>query len=186
MLPLSLDLSIWNLKARPPMTHFLRWSHAYSNKASSPNSASPFGPTGADFFVVVCLFFIQITTVPAQKILRAWKKWRLPVFLLHPRAKVKNACKTIQILIAQHSKDHNGCDCQITRYVKQPLTEREYHWSFNTTLTEMLALVSDKDIKVVTWIIPSAEKRISSDTEHVEKAQTELQGWKYVRGKYIT
>lgn len=95
-------------------------------------------------------------------------------FLLYFRAKIKNACKNIQIRIAQQSKDRDGCGCQITRYAMQPLMERECHWSVDTTLTGTLALMSDKDIKVVTLTIPSAEKKISSDTEHVEKAQIEL------------
>jgi hypothetical protein len=57
----SSGLSFWNLKAHPEMIHLLptrlhlfHQSHTYSNKATPPNSATPYSPIGT--------IFIQTTT----------------------------------------------------------------------------------------------------------------------------
>ena len=42
-------LSTWNLKAHPPVTRFLHQVHTHSNKATPPNSASPYEIMGTDY-----------------------------------------------------------------------------------------------------------------------------------------
>jgi hypothetical protein len=39
-----------SLPPMPPMTHFLQQSYTYSNKTTSPNSATPYEPVRAIFF----------------------------------------------------------------------------------------------------------------------------------------
>jgi hypothetical protein len=39
------SLSIYDSKPTPIVTHFVQLSHTYSNKASSPNSVTPYGPS---------------------------------------------------------------------------------------------------------------------------------------------